>query len=83
MTAATEIPADVMSAAREALAAWHNPADAPITLEYALACAILAERQRAADWCDKTAFLELEQGELRAQRALENARRCILSGDDV
>lgn len=47
MIAAHEIPADVMAAAREALAAWHNPADAPITLEYALACAILVERQRA------------------------------------
>lgn len=48
-----------------------------------IARAILAERQRAADWCDKTAFLGWEQGEVRAQRALNKARECILSGDDA
>lgn len=76
MTAPPEIPADVMAAARRAM-------DEGLDAFTTIARAILAERQRAADWCDRTAFLEWEQGELRAQRALENARRCILSGDDV
>lgn len=48
-----------------------------------IAQSIMAERQRCADWCDKTAFLEWEQGEVRAQRALKKARECILSGDDT
>ena len=81
MTPAPEIPADVMAAARGVFtAALGLSSTQASTL---IARAILAERQRAADWCDKTAFLEWEQGEVRAQRALNKARECILSGDDA
>lgn len=49
MTAAPEIPADVMAAAREVLEGWSNPGSAPVPLEVAIARAILAERQRCVE----------------------------------
>lgn len=78
----TEIPEDVMRTAEAATSGQHGWLDSVLGRE-AIARAILAERKRCADWCDKTAFLEWEQGELRAQRALQIARDNILSGDDA
>lgn len=49
MTSAPEIPADVMAAAREAIANWSNPGDVPYPLEDAVARAILAERLRSVE----------------------------------
>jgi hypothetical protein len=46
MTAAPEIPADVMAAAREAASFTHDPGFAEVTR--AIARAILAERRRCA-----------------------------------
>lgn len=52
MTAAPEIPADVMAAAGEVRDEWfRNPSR--ITFETAIARAILAERQRAADYVSR------------------------------
>lgn len=78
----TEIPEDVMEAVKTAFGI-ERVTIANYDLVRRAALAILAERKRCADWCDKTAFLEWEQGELRAQRALQIARDNILSGDDA
>ncbi len=91
----TEIPKDIERSAREItflggqVMLPFDAGDARVEftsrwrLRDVIANAILAERKRCAEWCDKTAFMEWEQGELAAQRALNKARDCILSGDDA
>lgn len=84
----SEIPDDVMAMAAEyfidlQVAGYIGDHTDEGPGAHIIARAILAERKRCADWCDQVAFNEWEQGEVAAQRALNKARDCILSGDDV